>query len=398
MTNPCTSNEAEQESRVPPPLRYIEFYAGIGGWSLALQQVVQHRRLECCAAWDHSDLCVRVCQHNGLSVCRQQRIELITVVPVADVWVLSPPCQPHTRQHTHQDAELQDSRSQSFLHICRLLQEQPLQNKRPRCILLENVVGFEASQSCRVYWRRAVHGYVLAHFHLTPTQVGMPNDRPRYYCVAVQRDCWAATTAPWAAYFNDDPERDSNQKKDASFTVHTSLPELGVVPIDHVDLTKIPTISTFLDDDSTNTDSLIIPPAVLQRSSSWCLDIVAPTSRRSSCFTSGYGKYMRGTGSVLLLEEKKTGGGGDTTTTPSLQDPHDRQFDPQWAAGLGNATVRYFSGAELTRLMGLASSSFSFPPDCTTKQQWKLVGNSVHVDVVAKIVQLGLLAMGENPG
>ena len=135
--------------------------------------------------------------------------------------------------------------------------------------------------------------------------------------------------------------------------------------------------------------SLIIPPAVLQRSSSWCLDIVAPTSRRSSCFTSGYGKYMRGTGSVLLLEEKKTGGGGDTTTTPSLQDPHDRQFDPQWAAGLGNATVRYFSGAELTRLMGLASSSFSFPPDCTTKQQWKLVGNSVHVDVVAKIVQLG---------
>ena len=302
MTNPCTSNEAEQESRVPPPLRYIEFYAGIGGWSLALQQVVQHRRLECCAAWDHSDLCVRVCQHNGLSVCRQQRIELITVVPVADVWVLSPPCQPHTRQHTHQDAELQDSRSQSFLHICRLLQEQPLQNKRPRCILLENVVGFEASQSCRVYWRRAVHGYVLAHFHLTPTQVGMPNDRPRYYCVAVQRDCWAATTAPWAAYFNDDPERDSNQKKDASFTVHTSLPELGVVPIDHVDLTKIPTISTFLDDDSTNTDSLVIPPAVLQRSSSWCLDIVAPTSRRSSWFTSGYGKYMRGTGSVLLLE------------------------------------------------------------------------------------------------
>ena len=156
------------------------------------------------------------------------------------------------------------------------------------------------------------------------------------------------------------------------------------------DLTKIPTISTFLDDSQSDysTGRLATLVELVSRHCGTHITTIVLVhigvrkihAWHRECLASGESR-----------EKKKGGGDTDTTTTPpSLQDPHERQFDPQWTAGLGNTTVRYFSGAELTRLMGFAStSSFSFPPDCTTKQQWKLVGNSVHVDVVAKIVQLG---------
>ena len=60
----------------------------------------------------------------------------------ADVWMMSPPCQPHTRQHSNQGHELKDSRSKSFLHLCDVLEVMD-EESLPKLILLENVVGFE---------------------------------------------------------------------------------------------------------------------------------------------------------------------------------------------------------------------------------------------------------------
>jgi hypothetical protein len=33
---------------------------------------------------------------------------------------------------------------------------------------------------------------------------------------------------------------------------------------------------------------------------------------------------------------------------------------------------------------------FCFPPECTLKQQWKLIGNSINVKVAAKICEAAL--------
>ena len=55
---------------------------------------------------------------------------------------MSPPCQPHTRQHANQQQEKDDPRSKSFLHLCGLLGEME-EDALPSLILLENVVGFE---------------------------------------------------------------------------------------------------------------------------------------------------------------------------------------------------------------------------------------------------------------
>ena len=151
-------------------ITYIEFYAGIGGWTMALHEALErcdgarppHQSLQRLAALDHSDLCLSVLQHNlsdtnkesGNKGKRPQAvaIERVTLSQAeewnADVWAMSPPCQPHTRQHSNQDEELKDPRSKSFLHLCDLLQNMN-GSSLPRLLLLENVVGFVGFESVR---------------------------------------------------------------------------------------------------------------------------------------------------------------------------------------------------------------------------------------------------------
>jgi len=134
-----------------PPVTFVEFYAGVGGWSMALAQALQKcasgRRLERLASLDHSDLCLQVLEHNNPSKERPFSIEKLTLQQIqewnANVWCMSPPCQPHTRQHENQKQDLDDPRSRSFLHLCNIL-EQMEESKLPRLLLMENVVGFES--------------------------------------------------------------------------------------------------------------------------------------------------------------------------------------------------------------------------------------------------------------
>ena len=170
---------------------------------------------------------------------RQTPIERLTTTELqshsANIWCMSPPCQPHTRQHTNQRNESNDTRSRSFIHLCDLLCTMDVETL-PSLILLENVVGFEKScvvdsstitdsndnnvnkvdstkeigternssnDDDKIYngssssgssggvgsfqkFRQALskRNYNVAHLHLDPTHVGIPNNRPRHYTVA----------------------------------------------------------------------------------------------------------------------------------------------------------------------------------------------------------------------
>jgi tRNA (cytosine38-C5)-methyltransferase len=186
-------------SRSIAEIRYVELYAGIGGWRQALESSCSTFRgdgpsLRCIAALDHSEVCRAVYRHNWPESADDFEIRPIEAVVTeakwdewnADVVVLSPPCQPHTRQHDNQEADLHDPRSASFLHICRLLEQKG--RCLPVLLILENVVGFESSQSFQCWLNALGSNYRVAQFHLDPTQVGVPNDRPRFYCVAVRAD------------------------------------------------------------------------------------------------------------------------------------------------------------------------------------------------------------------
>lgn len=154
---------------------------------------------------------------------------------------------------------------------------------------------------------------------------------------------------------------------------------------------------------------IFVTEKVLKTNASWCFDIVTPAAKRSACFTSSYGKFVRGTGSVLYI-------GNDTcnnivhvddeksTTSPMFQliSPEARDFDTNWNGMDLNSKLRYFTGTEMARLMGfpttvsssndseVGSSLFSFPSDCSEKQRWKLMGNSLNVKVAGKIAELAL--------
>ena len=84
--------------------------------------------------------------------------------------------------------------------------------------------------------------------------------------------------------------------------------------------------------------------------------------------------------------------------------------------------MRYFSGTEIARLMGfpldtssnddsktfvlnngtstndkqledVSKRKFSFPKDCTMRQQWKMLGNSLNVRVAASVAEIGIQSL-----
>lgn len=455
------------------------------------------------AAYDHSDLCNLVFMHNHASFekssssvpsssstskkkskakfykPRQTPIERITQQELeshsAIVWCMSPPCQPHTRQHSNQHKELEDPRSKSFLHLCHVLSVME-EDTLPCLILLENVVGFESSwmSACATadassgdsneadqhqpstqqsqesepsgsfqMWRKvlAQREYQVGHFHLDPTHLRLPNNRPRYYCVAFRRGSLQARLMKSG---NDNIRMGFNVKKHNLFTIeslsnepviHTekSIQEYHVVP-------TIPNIKSFLDADiSSKKQSLQIPEKVRMSSSAWCFDLVTPYHLRSSCFTHSYGKFIRGTGSILYYGQLRLGDSavGDEsnsqwstvdlkednrnvdendTTIPTVDKfqlalPEERSFEEDWSAAIDwDTSMRYLSGTEIARLMGFPVSEpavgeesnkssstdgakmrmFSFPQSCAMKQQWKLLGNSLNVRVAATVAEIGI--------
>ena len=88
------------------PLRVCEFYSGIGGWRYALDRATA-QTTDVMLAVDASTTCNAIYEHNFGQRPSQKRVETLTAKDVggADGWLLSPPCQPYTRQHAMTDTE-----------------------------------------------------------------------------------------------------------------------------------------------------------------------------------------------------------------------------------------------------------------------------------------------------
>lgn len=96
---------------------------------------------------------------------------------------MSPPCQPFTRNGNFKDVD--DNRADPLNHLCKLLPKLT----SIEYILLENVVGFDKSKA-RINFIAALKesGYHYQELILTPTLLGTPNSRNRYYCIARKGD------------------------------------------------------------------------------------------------------------------------------------------------------------------------------------------------------------------
>ena len=410
-----------------PEILAIEFYSGIGGWSYALDEALQRNstlNVNVVAAFDVSTVCNEVYRANHGFAPSQKPIEQLDVSNVdgiADIWFLSPPCQPHTRQRkglTEQEMDIDDSRSQSFIHICSILERL---KSPPRILILENVVGFESSRCC-VQWLNvlACKGYMIRQFHLTPTPFGMPNERPRYYCVARlgEGECNVShkevgsisdiqTTITGVEQIKQSPQKcykrkaatlemiDDHGYKESDDSKACNTDEGSLCQIGK----KLELPNYFEYEANGTVPSWLEPWKVdaktLEKDASWCFDIVRWTDSRSACFTRSYGRFIRGTGSILYVpsaeSENDVSAGGDELLGPdSLISPKERIFGNGWKSRVSKTGVlRYFTPREVANLLGFPAS-FDIPKNIKKKKAYEMLGNSLHVGVAAKVVSLAL--------
>ncbi|KAL8165119.1 UNVERIFIED_CONTAM: hypothetical protein K2H54_029668 [Gekko kuhli] len=251
-----------------------------------------------------------------------------------DMILMSPPCQPFTRIGRQGDTS--DPRTRSFLYILDIL---PRLTRRPKYILLENVKGFETSMARdELIQTLRKCGFTYQEFLLSPTCLGVPNSRLRYFLIA------RLQSEPFPF-----------QVPDKMLTV---FPSLGPV-------------TSEISRDATGLEA--------GGSSVPIKDIVTPTCRRSTCFTKGYGLYIEGTGSVLQTAED--------IQLESVFKSFENLSEEEKLRKLSTLKLRYFTPREIANLHGFPPE-FDFPGNVTMKQHYRLLGNSLNVHVVAKLISI----------
>ncbi|CAJ1435684.1 unnamed protein product [Effrenium voratum] len=175
-------------------LRAVELFSGIGGLRAAFHRAchLEGRSVGQMSEWvnfESSRLANQVYSRN-FSVPyepllpRDIRRLQASEVEGADLWVMSPPCQPYTRMGLQRD--LADRRAAPLKRLLELL---PKLRRPPEGLLLENVVGFETSASFELLSEALCRaGLEVRQFMLSPLQLGIPNRRPRIYLLARRSD------------------------------------------------------------------------------------------------------------------------------------------------------------------------------------------------------------------
>lgn len=192
--------------------RLLELYCGIGGCAAAAAGVA-----EVVGALDVNRVALGVYRANfphPAAVCALESLrDDDPRVRGADVWWLSPPCQPYTRRGLGRD--LDDPRSASLAHLLRVLER-----VRPAGLALENVPGFQGSRAHqRLLAILDRCGYAVAERLLCPTELGYPNRRRRFYLAASREGL-----LPWA------PPPPAPPRPLADFLDRDDRPELLVEP------------------------------------------------------------------------------------------------------------------------------------------------------------------------
>ncbi|KRT83678.1 hypothetical protein AMK59_3485, partial [Oryctes borbonicus] len=324
-------------------MRILELFSGIGGMHFALKE--SNVEGEIVAAIDINTTANLVYKHNfpdanvlnkniqGLTGDFLKKLNVDTIL-------MSPPCQPFTRNGLKKDTK--DARSSAFLHLLNILPELDIEN-----ILIENVKGFEESEMRKVLIEHLERSqYIYQEFILSPHQFGIPNTRHRYYCLAKK--------LPRKFSFEVGPIEESIKLFNTS--------------------NQPSSISQFLEN---NVDVLLylLPEKVLRKYPT-ILDICFPHSERSCCFTKAYGKYIEGTGSVFT--EKPEHEFHEVYKSIQLLDADSEEYVNQ----LKKLNLRFFTPIEIAHLMSFPRY-FSFP-EISNKQKYMLLGNSINVKVVAE--------------
>ncbi|KAF6200579.1 hypothetical protein GE061_005022 [Apolygus lucorum] len=342
------------------PLKILELFSGIGGMHTALR--ISEVPGEVCAAIDINSVANEVYSHNypNIKVLRKniQKISpnMINKMGVNTI-LMSPPCQPFTRVGNKKD--LDDKRCVPLAHILSILKELV----HLRYVLVENVTGFETSEageSLRV--AVAAAGFDFREIMISPLQLGIPNSRERYYMIAVKKPLQFSLDIPAR------DELDGETVRSLLTAVSERKTPRCISDILH------------LSDDSSDYDQFLVPDDVL-RKRAWILDIATKTSTKTCCYTKSYTHYIEGTGSVYCPFDQQFIQNAYETAKTMEQD------SPEYLSCLQTLRLRFFTPTEVQRTLCFPDS-FTYPPEITRKQKYRLLGNSINVEVVSRLIRI----------
>ncbi|XP_077211031.1 DNA methyltransferase-2 [Tasmannia lanceolata] len=407
------------------PWKILEFYSGIGGMRYSILRAgIRATVLE---AFDINNTANDVYEHNFGHRPFQGNIQNLTASELdkygAHAWLLSPPCQPYTRQGLQKDSD--DARASSFLKILELIQHtmQP-----PLMLFVENVVGFETSnthkQMMEIFART---GFVSQEYILSPLQFGIPYSRPRYFCLAKRKpttfrnpcfnnqliqipspillkasgalmdehlhpnerlEILQQSCEPIKNYLEtrisfenwvENAESDFSCKPNVSTVGYGTIDDqisfegfsapderMESVSVDDIviNVEKNAKVNGFCDG---SVNQYTVPLSLIERWGS-AMDIVYPDSKRCCCFTKSYHRYVKGTGSLLATVQRNE----------SL--PEKTKI-----SSLKELNLRYFTPREVANLHSFPED-FHFPEHINLRQRYALLGNSLSVAVVSALL------------
>ena len=340
------------------PTRVVELYCGVGAMHCALWRVTA-RATTVVGAFDVNP---NACDAYALNHGVRPVMKSLVSVPLAtldaydaDAWVMSPPCQPFTRQGLKRDVD--DGRAESFMRLVDCMGDM---KARPKYIFVENVVGFETSRMRDALLERLrALDFYIQEFILTPTDFGVPYSRPRYFLCA-------RSTAPFSDAVDGirrtPPLRALSHRREW-------IPSYDAATDASV---KVAPLARFLDSDEGDAGtSLWCDHAVKQADVDRALgtiDIVSSSDVTSNCFTKSYFKYVKGTGSVVSNK------------------PVDKaSWNGVMGDGDDDVRLRYFTVDEVARLHSFPSD-FKWPETLNKRQRYTLLGNSMSVACVAPLL------------
>ncbi|PKA46095.1 tRNA (cytosine38-C5)-methyltransferase [Apostasia shenzhenica] len=374
------------------PWRILEFYSGVGGMRYSLMKA--RIRGEVIEAFDINDRANDVYEHNFGHRPFQGNIQILSAADLdkykAHAWLLSPPCQPYTRQGLQKDSA--DARAFSFIKILELI---PTMQHPPLILFVENVVGFEISDTHKqMLGIFAKISFVTQEYILSPVQFGIPYSRPRYFCLAKRKPlCFKISslnnqllhTSSHLVLFEDSKLMVGcpPQHEECSLSCQPirNFLETPFLVTDCAEACYGTSDGKVKQSDENNDrgkasngnvgffGKYVVPHYVIER---WgnAMDIVYPDSKRCCCFTKSYYRYVKGTGSLLATSEVSN---CEPTANNELC----------YIKDLG---LRYFTPREVANLHSFPED-FCFPKHISIRQQYALLGNSLSVAVVAPLLQ-----------
>lgn len=290
-------------------LRTLELFSGIGGCAFALRGLIAP-----VLAVDQ-DLAARqtYARHHPGTPLSAYNLHAVTpgwlAKHPAELWWMSPPCQPYTIRGHQRD--LADRRSAAFIRIC-----QAIDALRPPMVALENVPWFRGSEGEALLLSTLDRNDYAVHTEiLCPTTLGIPAERRRYYLVASREGLLAAAPRPRVVHHVRD------------FLLDDAPPDLDV-------------------------------PADLARRYAGALHIVDADDPegRFACFTSAYGRspvyagsYLRHQGRLRALDPREIAA---TLGHPTFDPPPDLGRAKRYKL-IGNSLSVPALRAVLTRLPAL---------------------------------------------